>query len=1161
MNFRGIIFAVSLLLTRAALASGVSSHYGLPQTSLDAAGRAGASAHFGHTGEMTSPAGSGASTRYRNSSGFIPQVSQSDHPALLVTGISPNNGRPAGGTVVTITGSNFASGASVFIGNRVATNVTFVNSTTITAVTPAAAAGPVIVSVILPGIANPSAVFFTYTEEADYIVTTSGNAIVITDQNGNDDELSLEATAANSFRFTGSARTFRVDGGPLLTAATDSIFSGGITGITVNAGSGNDVINVGGLTFPVPDLTINGGPGDDVVNLSGSLNFAPGASLDVDLQNDDITPGADRVTVAAFAHLITASTGSIVIKTSGSIELSGDSRLDAVNGDIIMEANLQSIPASVTLPGIFLSSATLTTSGTGDIALAGMGGTGNFGIDISGIVNLSTAAGTGSITLISDSIHCTPDTTIDAGTNKATLRPLTEGRSIDLGGVDSATALGLTDAELDRITAATLCIGAANSGPVAVSAVISPENYKTLELARDTAFAATGGLALDITSASVFEKVTVNGTVTILPGAGLNVSAGLFVPATGDSFTLLANLGPNPITGTFLAKPEGTTIALNGVDKQLTYLGGTGNDIELIPDMIPPVLRVRDVVITILAELGVAWLDPFVITATDNFDGVIPATCVPDGSTPFPLGVTPVVCTATDSSGNVGTATFNVIVLSEQTSPGERYLDVVSLRGDAATGAGVPSGATIFSINRAFLNNNGGVVFDAALSGAGASNYGLFTGAIAGPVTAIAVKGTPAIGGGAYGAFSNLSLNDAGMPSFQSLNDGATPAQYAGTVLAAKKGGIAPTGGNEEYIVLQKPALASDGSLLVEGNLRLGSGAGVTVNDDTLVARGAAELIAREGSACSLPGTSYGQIHPRVVASEDNGRYAFSAFLVESPFNASNNTAMFSGSLGSGAPLAVVREGDPADGGGGASFSAFLGETVNSAGEIVLRANLGGAGTTVGNNEGLWTNAGNSAAPPVLVAREGDVAPCLPNTLAVFDRFSTFYLGDDGSICFLAFLKDATAVPVVNSGNDGSLWRWKDGQLYLIAREGDEANNTSGSVIQSINGIAYSGGGAVAYDVNLVSGIGDTTTSTNTAVYLDRGESDPAPLLVLRRGDTFDFETINYSVAGIKLSIETNTGGGTGGYGRAINNAGEILLNLTLSNSKSGIFVLGAPPF
>ncbi|HET6854716.1 MAG TPA: IPT/TIG domain-containing protein, partial [Pyrinomonadaceae bacterium] len=62
-------------------------------------------------------------------------------PAPAVSSVSPNSGSTSGGTSVTITGSNFASGAAVKFDSTAATNVNVVNSTTITATTPAHAAG------------------------------------------------------------------------------------------------------------------------------------------------------------------------------------------------------------------------------------------------------------------------------------------------------------------------------------------------------------------------------------------------------------------------------------------------------------------------------------------------------------------------------------------------------------------------------------------------------------------------------------------------------------------------------------------------------------------------------------------------------------------------------------------------------------------------------------------------------------------------------------------------------------------------------------------------------------------------------------------------------------------------------------------------------------
>lgn len=67
--------------------------------------------------------------------------------APVITGVTPPSGPPAGGTNVTIAGSGFQPAATVTFGGTAATNVVVVNSTTMTATTPAHSAGAVAVVV------------------------------------------------------------------------------------------------------------------------------------------------------------------------------------------------------------------------------------------------------------------------------------------------------------------------------------------------------------------------------------------------------------------------------------------------------------------------------------------------------------------------------------------------------------------------------------------------------------------------------------------------------------------------------------------------------------------------------------------------------------------------------------------------------------------------------------------------------------------------------------------------------------------------------------------------------------------------------------------------------------------------------------------------------
>ena len=95
--------------------------------------------------------------------------------APTVSNVSPNGGPTAGGTGVTITGTNFAAGATVAFGGAAATNVVVVNSTTLTATTPSGSAGAVTVTVTNSGtLCGSLANGFTYAA-ATAIAYVQGN--------------------------------------------------------------------------------------------------------------------------------------------------------------------------------------------------------------------------------------------------------------------------------------------------------------------------------------------------------------------------------------------------------------------------------------------------------------------------------------------------------------------------------------------------------------------------------------------------------------------------------------------------------------------------------------------------------------------------------------------------------------------------------------------------------------------------------------------------------------------------------------------------------------------------------------------------------------------------------------------------------------------------
>ena len=86
--------------------------------------------------------------------------------SIDVTAVNPNTGSASGGTGVTITGTNFTGATGVTFDGVAATSVNVINSTTITAVTPAHAAGAVDVVVTTPSGSGTLLNGFTYTATA-----------------------------------------------------------------------------------------------------------------------------------------------------------------------------------------------------------------------------------------------------------------------------------------------------------------------------------------------------------------------------------------------------------------------------------------------------------------------------------------------------------------------------------------------------------------------------------------------------------------------------------------------------------------------------------------------------------------------------------------------------------------------------------------------------------------------------------------------------------------------------------------------------------------------------------------------------------------------------------------------------------------------------------
>jgi hypothetical protein len=167
-----------------------------------------------------------------------------------VTSVSPASGPTAGGTSVTITGTNFASGATVTFGSAAATNAVVVNSTTITATTPAGSAGAVTVTVTVGGQSGSLANAFTYGQPTVTSVSPSngpvagGTSVTITGTNF--------APGATVTFGSASATNVTVVNSTTITATTPAVGGAGTVTVTVTNAGGQSGSLSNGFTYYVP---------------------------------------------------------------------------------------------------------------------------------------------------------------------------------------------------------------------------------------------------------------------------------------------------------------------------------------------------------------------------------------------------------------------------------------------------------------------------------------------------------------------------------------------------------------------------------------------------------------------------------------------------------------------------------------------------------------------------------------------------------------------------------------------------------------------------------------------------------------------------------------------------------------------------------------------
>ena len=415
-----------------------------------------------------------------------------------VTGVSPATGPTSGGTVVTITGTNFTGTTQVDFGSVAATSFTVNSNTSITATAPAEAAGTVDVTVYNAGASATSAA-----DDFTYQTTVSTDTWTgLGSTNNWSDPANWSANAA-----PGAGTTVIFNGTSTKNAIVDSGFAGTVAAVQINSGytgtitlSQNLIVtgaftesagtfDANGFTTSVAGLTtVSGGTylaSTNTQTLTGGLTVSGGTFTgstgtvtagNVTLSSGTLNAPSTVLTVAGGNFTYTGGTFNADM---GTVTYTGNNASPTVSVGTglvsfynFQDAMTDTFPAGMTITGTLTVTGTFTwktgsgvISGNieaqGDVDDQNHGGTGNpyFTLDGTGNQTIEDTSGGGggflrTLTINKPSgtvsLACNPlvfsTFTLTAGTvNTGTYSWLVGGQ----GPISAAAGLNLGNVEID----------------------------------------------------------------------------------------------------------------------------------------------------------------------------------------------------------------------------------------------------------------------------------------------------------------------------------------------------------------------------------------------------------------------------------------------------------------------------------------------------------------------------------------------------------------------------------------------------------------------------------------------------------------------------------------------------------------------------------------
>ncbi|MEQ1903028.1 MAG: PEP-CTERM sorting domain-containing protein [Pirellulaceae bacterium] len=354
----------------------------------------------------------------------------------------------------------------------------------------------------------------------------------------------------------------------------------GSTNLSVDGGklAGANLTNSGVTSVQKGRIEMTGSllneqTGTFVIQNTGLASFAGGVQNNGTFELDGSATKSSGGTFVNNGTLLGRGTLAHAIMNQGTVQVAASEKLliDNGNNQSVNNNNIQLVGGRLEFTGQLNNAINGFVSGQGTLATASnnpgsvglvnrgtvafSGGNNNVYGDV--IIDSSgrfTSSGGGVTTFHDDVLH-----------NGVEIRTSANGYSVFLGSVSGAGSF-------------------TGTGTVQFEGDLRPGNSPgLLDFEGDVELSPTSQLSIEVAgffAGSEYDQLAVEGFVSLNGFLDVNLING-FVPNLNDSFTIIDNFGMDSVMGNFLGLAEDALIFASGYEFQISYVGGTGNDVVL----------------------------------------------------------------------------------------------------------------------------------------------------------------------------------------------------------------------------------------------------------------------------------------------------------------------------------------------------------------------------------------------------------------------------------------------------------------------------------------------------------------------------------------------------------------------------------------------------